>query len=97
MALHEFRNLRPAGAKILVLLDAKEAQSPGGIIIPDGAQDKAVTGQVRGIGIMFDKEDTVAVGDKVLLSGAYAGSVIGEVGGQELVTVEYDELLAVLG
>jgi len=97
MALSDFKPLKAAGTKILVLLDPKESESAGGIIIPDTAQKKAATGVVRGVGAQFDKAGDVYVGAHVLLSGEYAGSLIAEVGGQELVAVEYEEVLAVLG
>lgn len=89
--------IRAAGKKILVQLDAKETESKGGIIIPDAAQSKAVTGTVRSVGAQFDKAEEVHSGAKVLLKDAYAGSVVAVSDGTEVVAVEYDEILAVLG
>jgi chaperonin GroES len=96
MTLNKMVPLHAAGEKLLVLLDAPETQSAGGIIIPDTAQKKTVKGVVRSVGPLFDKVEDVPVGATVLLAGEYAGSHIADSGGQALVAVEYEEILAVL-
>lgn len=90
-----YRPIKAAGSKILVMLDPVEAVSAGGILLPESAREKAVTGVVRGVGPLFDKAGDVHVGVRVLLENAYVGAVVAEGGGNTLIAVEYDDVLAV--
>lgn len=56
-------NYKPLGTRILVVEDAPKEMTDGGIIIPDTAKQKSMTGTVNFIG---DECKKVKSGDKVL-------------------------------
>lgn len=83
-----------AGGKILVLLDPQEALSAGGIIIPEVAQAKSVTGVVTSVGP--EVREDLTDGDRVILASAYAGSLVKDgAHSSHLVAVTEDEILAI--
>lgn len=91
--------LRPLHDRILVEPLEAATVSPGGIIIPDAAKEKPVTGKVLAVGNGRVLENgtvrslDVKVGD-VVLYGKYAGSEV-TVDGSKLVLIREEEVLAV--
>jgi chaperonin GroES len=93
--------IRPLYDRIVVKrIDESEAQSAGGIIIPDSAKEKPQEGEVRAVGNGKRLEDgkvvplDVQVGDRILF-GKYSGSEI-KLEGEELIIMREDEVLGVL-
>jgi chaperonin GroES len=92
--------LRPLGDRILVTRVDSEAQTSGGIIIPDTAKEKPQEGKVVAVGPgkTNDDGDTVPLsvkkGDKVLFS-KYAGTEI-NIEGEEHLFIREEDVLAVL-
>lgn len=92
--------IEPIEDRVAVKRIEAEKRTPGGIIIPDAAQDKPQRAEVLAVGP--GKRDqwgnhiplTVQVGDLVLI-GKYAGSEI-ELGGEPVVFVSQGDILAVL-
>ena len=76
------------GGKILVVLDPQQTISPGGIILPDNAQERSVTGIVSSVGP--DVREDLIEGDQVILSSGYAGAVVKD-GAHSSVLVAVDE------
>lgn len=93
-------NIRPLSDRIIVKRLEAESTSPGGIIIPDVAQEKPAKCEVLAVGRgrITDAgeliEPAVKVGDVVLV-GKYGG-VETPVDGDERLFIREDEILAVL-
>ncbi len=92
--------LVPVGEKVVIRRLAAEKASPGGIVLPDGAQEKSQQGRVLSVGdgrLMRDgtrARPQVVEGDRVLFDG-YAGAEV-IVNGEELLILSEDEILAVV-
>lgn len=90
---------RPLQDRLIVKRFDSETRSPGGIIIPDNAQEKSVQGEVLAVGSGKLLEDgrviplAVKKGDRVLF-GKYAGTEV-EVDGEKRVVLREDDLLGV--
>jgi len=92
--------LRPLQDRVLIRLVVPVARSPGGILIPDTAQEKPMEGDVVAVG--DGARDTngklqpldVKTGDRVLF-GKWAGSEI-KLDGKELVIVKEADIMGVL-
>ena len=68
------KNIKPLADRVLVEPAATVEKSIGGIIIPDTAQDKALTGTVVAVGPgTKDFPISVTVGDKVMF-GKHVGT-----------------------
>ena len=90
--------ISPMFDRVLVKRLESETTSPGGIIIPDTAQDKTQSGHVVAVGtgkVLADGQIrplSVKPGSKVLF-GKYSGTEV-SVDGQDFVILREDELLA---
>jgi chaperonin GroES len=85
--------LKPLGDRILIREGKVEQKSPGGILIPQVAQEKTQEGVVIAVG---DDKDVikVKVGDRVMYD-KYAGTTI-TVDGESQLIVKMSDILAVL-
>lgn len=94
--------IKPLGNRVLVRR-AKKAESKGGILLPDSAQEKPREGEVIAVGPGKLDEDgvmqvlTVSVGDTVLF-GAYAGTEVKHESSEneELLIMTEDDILGIL-
>ena len=92
--------LRPLHDRLIVKRIEETETTPGGIVIPDSAQEKPMEGKVVAIG--KGKRDEggklvamdVKKGDRVLF-GKYAGTDI-QIEGEEHLILREDDILAVL-
>ncbi len=90
--------IRPMFDRVLVKRVESETTSPGGIIIPDTAQDKTQSGHVVAVGsgkILADGQIrplSIKTGSKVLF-GKYSGTEV-SVNGEDFVILREDEILA---
>jgi chaperonin GroES len=86
--------LKPLGDRVLIQESEAEQKSPGGILIPQVAQEKTQEGVVIAVG---DDKDVikVKVGDRVMYD-KYAGTTI-TVDGESQLIVKMSDILAVLG
>jgi len=93
-------NFRPLSDKVLVKPSDAEAQTKGGIIIPDSAKQKPQEGEVIAVGPGRVLDDgtrstlTVVVGDKVIYS-KYGGTEL-KLDGQEFVILDEDQIYAIV-
>jgi chaperonin GroES len=91
--------LKPLGARVLVRPSKAEEKSAGGILLPDMAQKKPQEGKVLAVGSgkLLDNGKRVPlpvkVGDTVVYS-KWSGTEV-RVGGEDLVILEEDTILAV--
>jgi chaperonin GroES len=89
-----FEKIKPLYDRVLIKRREVEDQTPGGIIIPDAAKDKAQTGEVVAIGggrVLSDGKTLplqVQVGD-IVYFGKYAGTEAGD----DYLIIREDELL----
>ncbi|MDQ2686583.1 MAG: co-chaperone GroES [Armatimonadota bacterium] len=92
-------NFRPLSDKVLVKPSDAEAQTAGGIFIPDSAKQKPQEGEVIAVGPGRVLDDgsrstlTVSVGDKVIYS-KYGGTEL-KLDGQEYMILDEDQIYAV--
>jgi chaperonin GroES len=92
--------VRPIHDRVLIKRTESEQMTPGGIIIPDTAQEKTQEGIVVATGDGKTANDgnvrslRVKAGDRVLF-GKYSGTEI-KVGGQEYLILKEDEILGII-
>ena len=93
-------SVRPLDDRVLIKPQAAEAKTASGIILPEGAKEKPMTGTVvsTGPGKVNDDGSRTALSVKkgdVVVYGKYAGTEI-DVDGQEHMIVRESELLGVV-
>jgi chaperonin GroES len=92
--------IKPLGDHILIRRVEAENMTKGGIVLPDSAKEKPREGIVLALGdgrLLESGERApfqVKVEDRVLFS-SYAGTEI-KIGGEELLLVREDEILAIV-
>ena len=94
--------IKPLGDRVLVKPLEDEDTSPGGIILPDTAKEKPMSGEVVAVGAgrLNDKGDRdpleVKVGDRVLY-GKYSGTEVpAKIDGQDYLIMRESDILAVV-
>ena len=93
-------NFRPLHDRVFLIRMEEETTSPGGIVIPDSAAEKAVRGDVvaAGKGKRLESGDIipldVKVGDKVLF-GKYSGTEV-KVNGEDLLVMREEDIMGVI-
>lgn len=94
-------NLIPLGEHVIVRRVKAEERTAGGIVLPESAKEKPREGVVIAVGEgkLDDNGSRIAPqvkkNDRVIFS-SYAGTEI-KIGGEDLLIVREDEILAVLG
>jgi chaperonin GroES len=92
--------IRPLHDRVVIRRTEEERKTPGGIVIPDNAQEKPIQGEVIAVGHGKPLDNgqvrpmDVKVGDKVLF-GKYSGSEV-KIDGQELLVMREEDIMAVL-
>ena len=92
--------IRPLRDRLIVRRLEEEEKTKGGIIIPDSAKEKPLSGEVVAVGNGKVLEDGTVVplevkaGDKVLF-GKYSGSEI-KLDGEEFLMLKEEDILGVL-
>ena len=92
--------IRPLHDRVIIHRMEEEGKTRGGIIIPDTAKEKPLTGKVvaAGRGKLLDSgkfvELTVKEGDKVLI-GKYSGTEI-KIDGEEHLILREEDILAIV-
>ena len=88
-------NVKPLSDRVLILPDAAEEKTAGGLIIPDTAKEKPLAGKVVAAG-PGTKDVTMEVkeGDHVLY-GKYAGTEI-RIDGTDYLIMKQQDILAVI-
>ncbi|GAB4264549.1 MAG: co-chaperone GroES [Methylomicrobium sp.] len=93
-------SIRPLHDRVVVKRLESEKTTPGGIVLPDNAQEKPITAEVVAVGSgkWLDNGEkramSVKVGDKVLI-GKYAGNEV-KVDGNDYVVLREDDIWGVL-
>jgi len=91
---------RPLHDRVLVRRIEEDSKTPGGIIIPDTAQEKPQQGEVVAVGPGARGEDgkiqplDVKKGDRILF-GKWSGSEV-KIDGEELLIMKESDILGVL-
>ena len=92
--------IRPLHDRVIVKRLAEERTSPGGIVIPDTAQEKPMEGEVVAVGPGARNEQgqlvamDVKAGDKILF-GKYSGTEV-KVDGEDLLVMREEDIMAVI-
>ena len=93
-------NIRPLHDQVLVRRAEEETKSAGGIVIPNSAAEKPVSGEIVSVGkgkILDDgkvKALDVKVGDTVYF-GKYAGTEI-KINNEELLMMREEDIMGVV-
>ena len=92
----------PLGDRVLVKRTDEEETSDGGIVLPGSAAEKPSQGEVLAVGPgkTLDSGEVQAVAVKagdVVVFGQYAGSNTVKVDGEELVDLNENDILGILG
>lgn len=91
---------RPLHDKVLIKKIEQDEKSPGGIIIPDTAKEKPITGEVLAIGNgVIDEQGKlrpldVKIGDKILFA-KWGGTEV-KIHGEEYVILKESDILGIL-
>ena len=85
-------NIEPLGARVLVLPIEGEAQSPGGVLLPETAKEKPQQGTIEAIGDEEEMMTDLKVGDRVLFP-KYTGTEI-KYEGKTYLLMNEDDILA---
>jgi chaperonin GroES len=92
--------LRPLQDRVLIRRVVAETKTPGGIFIPDTAQEKPVEGEVLAVGPGKRGDDgklhpvDIKAGDRVLF-GKWSGSEI-NLAGEDLIVMNETDILGVI-
>ena len=92
--------LKPLGDRIIAKALSAEEVTPGGIVLPESAQEKPLEGEIIAVGpgSQLDsgqlKPMDVKPGDKVIY-GKYAGTEV-KVGAEEYIILRQDDVLAII-
>ena len=92
--------LKPIGDRIVAKALSAEEVTPGGIVLPDSAQEKPLEGKVIAVGpgAQLDsgkiKPMDVKRGDKIIY-GKYAGTEV-KVGAEEYIILRQEDVLAII-
>ena len=93
-------NIRPLHDRVVVRRLEEERTSAGGIVIPDSAAEKPMTGEGLAVGNGKVQENgdqrplDVKVGDKVLF-GKYSGTEV-KVEGDDVLVMREDDIMGVI-
>jgi len=93
-------NIRPLHDRVVVRRMEEERTSPGGIVLPDGATEKPVQGEVLAVGngkILSSGETRpvdVKVGDTVLF-GKYSGTEV-KLDGDDYLMMRGEDIMGVI-
>ncbi|HZJ80825.1 MAG TPA: co-chaperone GroES [Dysgonamonadaceae bacterium] len=87
-------NIKPLADRVLVRAAAAEEKTVSGIIIPDTAKEKPLTGEVIATGDGTKDEKMVVKKGDTVLYGKYAGTEI-EIDGETLIIMRQSDILAV--
>ncbi len=88
-------NIKPLADRVLILPDAAEEKSAGGIILPDSAKEKPLRGKVIATGNGTKDEDMVVKEGDSVLYGKYAGTEI-EFEGTKYLIMRQSDILAII-
>jgi chaperonin GroES len=94
--------VKPLGDRIVVKREDAEEKTAGGILLPDNAKNKPQRGTVLAVGNGKMLKDgsrrglQVAVGDNVLFT-AWAGDEYKDRGGDQILLMREEDVLAVIG
>lgn len=93
-------SIRPLHDRVVIKRLPEQTKTAGGIIIPDTAKEKPQEGEVLAVGNGFVMQDgslrplDVKVGDKVLF-GKWGSTTEINVGGEELLVMKEDDIIAI--
>lgn len=85
---------KPLGERVLVERNDEESKTSSGIIIPDNAKEKPLTGKVVSISSEVESAKTLKVGDTIVF-GKYAGNEI-KLDKNEYIVLEIKDVLGVI-
>ena len=92
--------IRPLHDRVVIRRTEEERKSPGGIVIPDNAQEKPIQGEVIAVGHGKPLDNgqvrpmDVKVGDRVLF-GKWSGTEV-KIDGEDLMIMKESDIMGVI-
>ena len=87
-------NIKPLADRVLIEPVEAETKTASGIIIPDNAKEKPLSGIVKAVSAKLEDKGLVAKGDKVVFA-KYAGTEL-TIDGKPYLVMSIDDILGVL-
>ena len=87
-------NFQPLGQRVLVERVEEKTTTASGIIIPDNAKEKPLSGTVKAVSKEVSEEGEITVEDEVIFA-KYSGTEI-TLDGKEYLVMNTDDILGVL-
>ncbi len=87
-------NFQPLGQRVLVERVEEATTTASGIIIPDNAKEKPLSGKILAVSKEVSEEGEVKVDDKVLFA-KYSGTDV-NIDGKDYLVLNLDDVLGVL-
>ncbi len=87
-------NFQPLGQRILIERVEEATTTASGIIIPDNAKEKPLSGKVLAVSKEVNEEGEVKVDDKILFA-KYSGTEV-SLEGKDYLVLNLDDVLGVL-
>jgi len=85
---------KPLGKRVLLERIEEPTKTASGIIIPDNAKEKPLSGIVKAVSEKIKENGSVAIGDKVIFA-KYAGTEL-TIDGKTYLVMNLDDILGVL-
>lgn len=85
---------KPLGKRVLLERIEEPTKTASGIIIPDNAKEKPLSGIVKAVSAKLEDKGIVAIGDKVVFA-KYAGTEL-TIDGKPYLVMSIDDILGVL-
>jgi chaperonin GroES len=85
---------QPLGKRVLIERVEESTTTPSGIIIPDNAKEKPLSGNVVAVSKEISDAGLISVGDKVVF-GKYSGTEL-SLEGKEYLVMEDKDILGIL-
>ena len=85
---------KPLGKRVLLERIEEPTTTASGIIIPDNAKEKPLSGIVKAVSAKIKENGTVEIGDKVIFA-KYAGTEL-TIDGKTYLVMNLDDILGVL-
>ena len=85
---------KPLGKRVLLERIEEPTKTASGIIIPDNAKEKPLSGIVRAVSAKIKENGSVGIGDKVIFA-KYAGTEL-TIDGKTYLVMNLDDILGVL-
>jgi chaperonin GroES len=87
--------VKPLADRVIVKQEKSDTKTPGGIIIPDTAQEKTQQGVVVEVGPGTEKDPILVKAGQKVMYDKYAGTQV-KIGGEDHLILKMSDILAII-